>query len=135
MSKTKTKAALEAELKYVRKQQKANNFAAVLTHLITWVGISVLGFFLYRSVDALAGEQTTADIGLKLVGNLKLSEVFAYLFGGGGVAYGVQQKRLRKDEVERLQDRVIKLETAIDPKRSSSGLTDRSEESSQMEDR
>lgn len=124
-AKKPSRATLEAELDLYKRQNTSNNVAAVLNNLIRWAGVVGCTGFVYLAISELAGQKTTADIGLELLADIKLSEVFAYLFGGGGVVYGMRQKKLRKDTVERLQDRVRRLEKAHDPNRTSSGLTPR----------
>lgn len=127
MSRKPTRADLEAQLNQLRKQRNAGAVAAVLINLIRWSAVCVICYFGYLSIKSLAGESTTADIGIKLMGDIRLSEVFAYLFGGGGVAYGYRQKKLRQNTVERLQGRNQTLEEKLDPHRTSSGITPRGE--------
>jgi hypothetical protein len=47
----------------------------------------------------------------------------AVALGGGGCAWAAVERALRHRKVEALQGRIRELETAIDPNRSSSGLT------------
>jgi hypothetical protein len=131
--KTKTRAELEAELRWYRRQDNASNVAAVLNNAIRWGGVVACACFGYLSIQSLAGQATSANIGLDLVADVRLSEVFAYIFGGGGVAYGIRQRKLRGDTVERLQDRVRSLERQFDPNRTSSGLTERGDTNPQDE--
>ncbi len=86
---------------------------------MTWCG--------YLSISALAGHHTFADIGIRLLGNVSVNNGIAYLFGGGGIAYGVAQHRLKGSTVKALQGRIHHLETSIDPQRSSSQLTTQGE--------
>ena len=72
---------------------------------------------------AYAGKSTMADVALRLVADLQIDRAAAYIFGGGGVAYGLQQRRLLRRNIARLTPRAKELETRIDPDRSSSGLT------------
>lgn len=124
-AKKRTRAELEAELRLLKRQKTAGTLATVLNNLIRWSALSVIAYFAYRTVASLSGETTTADIGIKLFADVKLSEVFAYLFGGGGVVYGVRQRNLRGNTIERLQGRIKSLEKRLDPGRTSSGLTPR----------
>lgn len=73
--------------------------------------------------QSLAGKFTLADIGISFAGDIKLSESIVYLFGTGGVGYGLYQHRLRRKNIERLASRPIELEKLIDSTRSSSRLT------------
>lgn len=71
----------------------------------------------------LAGQITSANIALNVLGSLEVSVTLAWLAGGGGVAYGVSQNRLRKRTVKRLSSRLQELETHVDPRRSTSALS------------
>lgn len=76
-------------------------------------------------VHDLAGRYTFADIGIKFLGDFKISETFSYIFGGGGILYGQRQRKLRKDKVQELSLKKEQLEKIIDTQRSSSRLTSR----------
>lgn len=122
-AKKPSRADLEAELRVMRRQRNGGAVASVLNNLIRWAGVVAIAGFAYLSIESLAGETTNADIGIRFAGNIKLSEVFAFLFGGGGVAYGLRQRTLRKSTIDRLQERIRRLEENKDPSRTSSGLT------------
>jgi len=124
-AKKPTRAELEAEVRLLKRQKNAGAIATVLINLIRWSGLTLIAYFAYLTVASLSGETTTADIGIKLFADVRLSEVFAYLFGGGGVIYGARQRSLRRNTIERLQGRIKKLEKERDPGRTSSGLTQR----------
>lgn len=111
--------------KYSTVESVVNSLASVLNGMFKWGGIAAACGFLYLSIDTLAGQTTNADIGVRLLADVKLSEVFAYIFGSGAVAYGWRQRSLRKSTIERLQGRIRSLESILDPDRSSSGLTTR----------
>ena len=98
---------------------------SVLNAIIPWAGAGIVAFYLYSSVATLAGRYTFAQIGVSFLGDFKLSEAFAYLFGTGGVAYGLRQRKLRENNIERMAARLSAYETVQDPKRSSSRLTPR----------
>lgn len=121
--KRKSYEDLAAELKVLKRQKMGGGFASVINNMVLWGGICTIAYFTYKSIDSLAGQRTDANIGVVLLGSLKLSEVFAFLFGGGGVVYGWKERSLRKSTIERLQNRIKKLETSVDPNRTSSGLT------------
>jgi len=123
MSKKKTRAELETELRLLRKTRSINQWTSVLNNLITWGGCCGIAYCLYLTVSSLSGKTTDADIGLNLIGSIELSDVFMYLFSGGGLWYGLSQRSLRRQTVERLQDRIRVLERAVDERRTSSGLT------------
>ncbi|WP_144057448.1 hypothetical protein [Novipirellula maiorica] len=127
VKKNPSKAELETELRILRQQRRAGNVASVINNAIRWTGCGVIAYFLFKAIDSLSGQTTTADIGIGLVGQLELSDVFAILFGGGGAVYGARQKSLRQETVERLQLRIRELEENEDGSRTSSGLTPRGE--------
>ena len=64
-----------------------------------------------------------SQIGLSFIGDVKVPDAVAYIFGGSGVAYGFSERRLRYKKTERLAAHAIELEKVIDSKRQSSGLT------------
>jgi hypothetical protein len=59
------------------------------------------------------------------LGDFRISEGFAYVFGGGGVVYGMKHRKLHGDNLERMAGRIAELEKLLDAKRSSSRLTPR----------
>ena len=123
MSKKKSAAELRIENRLLRTQ---NNIAAITTifvSLIRIAGAVLIARYVYLAVASLAGKSTVSDIGIKFLGNLRVSEGLAGLFGGGGTVYGLAQRKLRRDTIERLQGRIKELEREHDPNRSSSNLT------------
>jgi len=125
LGKKKTRTELELELRLLRRQRRHEGAVAVLNNLIRWGGLVGLAYFAYRSVEVLAGGTTVADIGLKFLADVKISQLLSYTVAVGGGVYGWRQRKLRRDTVERLQGRIKELEKSIDPQRTSSGLTTR----------
>lgn len=121
----KTRAQVDAELNHLKATRKADGWVTVLQSLIRWGSIVLLAWFAYLSVKALAGQTTLADIGIDFLGKVEISVALAWAVGAGGTAYGWSQRKLRKDTVERLQERIEELEVTIDDQRSSSRLTKR----------
>ena len=102
---------------------------------VSWAG---LGFCVYWGAQTLiewSGQATVADLRLALSGSgwRDVVVLIAVLFGAGGLAYGRQRARLMRETVRRLGGPKKARETAIDPQRSSSGLT-RSGETPDEED-
>ncbi|HWE48160.1 MAG TPA: hypothetical protein VG273_00110 [Bryobacteraceae bacterium] len=93
--------------------------------LVPWAGAVLIAFIFYRSVQSLAGHYTFAQIGMNFLGDFKVSEGLAYVFGGGGVVYGIKHRKLHGDNLERMAGRIAELEKLLDSKRSSSRLTPR----------
>jgi hypothetical protein len=87
-----------------------------------WLGIAFLG---YKSVAALAGQTTNADLLFKIIANINVSYAISWTATAGAIVYGRVQKNLRQRAVERLATRNAELEKRLDPHRTSSGLTPR----------
>ena len=107
--------------------QKVITLGGVLQKAIPWIGIAVISYFGYLSIAALAGKTTVANFLFKLFGSIGVNAGVAYIFGGGGIVYGLLERRTRQKTVERLQSRVQELEKKRDPGRTSSKLTTRGE--------
>ncbi len=123
MSKKKTAAELRAENKLLRTQNIITSITTILSRLIAWGGVVLIARYAYLSVSALSGKITTSDIGVNFLGDVRVSEGLAWLLGIGGTGYGLSQRKLRRDTIERLQGRIKAMEKEHDPKRSSSNLT------------
>lgn len=93
--------------------------------VVPWTAAVLVALLFQRSVSSLAGQYTFAQIGVGFLGDFRISEAFAYIFGTGGVVYGIKRRRLHQDNVERTAQRISDLEKRLDPKRSSSRLTPR----------
>lgn len=96
--------------------------ASVIMEGIRWGGIVAIMYFFFRSIESLSGRTTVADVGIKFIADMKFSEVFAYLFGGGGMLYGLKQRQFARRKTEYLATRNTELEKRIDPNRTSSTL-------------
>lgn len=92
---------------------------------IQWGALVWISYLASSAIIALAGKHTFADIGVSILGNFTLSEGTAYVFGGLGVSYGLLQRRIRRDTVERITSRIQELERQIHPERTSSDLSPR----------
>lgn len=121
----KAKSDREYELHYAFAVRRVELIASAFNNFLRYGTIFSACWFAYLSIGSLAGQQTTADIGVNILGDLKLSDVFGVIFGGSAIVYGWRQRVLRRDTVERLQGRIRELERRIDPHRSSSMLTER----------
>jgi hypothetical protein len=93
--------------------------------VVPWTAAVLIALCFQKSVSSLAGRYTFSQIGVSFLGDFKISEAFSYIFGAGGIAYGIKRRRLQQDNVERTAPRISDLEKQIDPKRSSSRLTPR----------
>lgn len=130
MAHPRTERKSVARLEEQRLQYKAfrlTMWVPVVQNLIRWSGVVGAVFFGYRAVEALAGEATDASFAVHLLASEYAGHVLVALFGGGGIAYGWRQRKLRRDVVERLSTRIEAYETRLDGERGSSGLTRRGE--------
>ena len=123
----KTRAQLETELRQLKAAKLTDGFVTVARDLIQWVALAVIAYFVYLSVAALAGRETSADIGIQVLGTFNVSVALSWTVGLIGTMYGYSQRNLRRDTIERLQLRIVELERIIDDRRSSSRLTPRGE--------
>jgi hypothetical protein len=117
---TPTRAQLEYSLKFKR----TDAVATTIKQAIIWgclVGIARYG---YLSIAVLAGKQTFADIVMRVIANVKVSQWIAYLFGVGGVLYGVGERTLRRRTIRRITEDKNNLERKMHPGRTSSNLTE-----------
>lgn len=124
-NKKKTRADLEAELKSLRNARLSEGFVSVAKDIVRYGTLVLIVRYVYLSIDSLAGRQTLADVGFTILGNVNVSVVIAWGAGAAGLAYGWQQRKLRRDTIEYLQRRNIELESELDPNRTSSSLTPR----------
>jgi hypothetical protein len=111
------------ELRYRLHCRIVDMVGSAIQVLVPWGSAVAIAYFVYLSLRSLVGHYTFADIGLSFLGDFKISEGLAYIFGTGGVVYGVKQKKLRERNIERTAGRIKDYETAIDPNRTSSRLT------------
>lgn len=114
---------IESErLHLAHKQLRNETVAKVVIHALNWAGASILAACAYMSISALSGKTTSTDIGMNVVSDIKISDVFMALLTGSASVVAYRERKLRKSTTERLSGRIAKSETAIDPHRESSGL-------------
>ena len=124
-TRNKSKAELEAEIRFIKRSRIAEGVIQVSNNLIKYGALVWIFHEIYLMIESLSGKTTLADIGVSFLGNLKISVAVAWVSCIVGIIYGLKQKKLRKDTVERLQTRITELERELDVKRSSSNLTKR----------
>lgn len=90
---------------------------------IQWTALVFIAYFLYRSVDSLAGRNTLAELGFRVLGNLTVSRGIISLLAGSGWFYGLGQRALRRKAIERLAPAKNEVERRMDKNRTSSNLT------------
>lgn len=79
-------------------------------------------YFVTSCINRLAGAHTIADIGIRFLADVRVSEAIAWIFGASGVGYGAQQRSLRRRDTKQMGARLRRYEKQVDPGRSSSNL-------------
>jgi hypothetical protein len=122
-----TRADPKAENRYLWRRTRLEVVASLGHDLIRWTGAVLIAYFGYRTVSVLAGGTTAANIGIRFLADVRVSEAVAWLFGVSGVLMAFRERQLRRATVERMHGRIKTLEEQLDPGRSSSQLTPRGE--------
>lgn len=102
-----------------------NGIVTVVRTLIVWGSSAIIVFFAFRSLVAMAGTDTSANIVIEVIARLGLDRWAAYFLAFLGMLFGLRQNQLRQKAIERLNEYPAELEKRIDPSRSSSRLTTR----------
>ena len=87
------------------------------------IAFILIAYYLQNVLVAFSGKQTEASLSFSIITKLQVDRWFAYLFGAGGVGYGLVQQRLRQRNIRRLTAHTEVLERQMHPGRTSSGLT------------
>jgi p-aminobenzoyl-glutamate transporter AbgT len=111
------------ESDYVLSYKKIDSVTTVVREAIKWAGIVLIVRYGYYAIAVLAGHSTFADIVVRFLANVKVSDGILYLLAGGGIVYGVGQRYLRRRHIKHVVPAKNRLEEMLDPNRSSSGLT------------
>jgi hypothetical protein len=119
----KTAAELRAEVTALKRMGFGQTVGGVVITLINGGVIGWVAYMGYLIVLALAGQQTKAAIGIRILANVRLSAALGWGVGAGGAGYGLLQRRLKGRDVARLSGRIHELEMEKDPGRTSSRLT------------
>jgi len=134
-SKKKSKAVLEAENKFLRTGKLFDNIASVINNFIKYGGLTLMAFYVYKSIAILAGKETNADINIAAVlytsntaneTSLNWWSIFGiigFLVGALGALIGFNERRMRQNYIKYRPERYEYLEKKLDPDRSSSQLT------------
>lgn len=128
MAKNK-KPTMEEQVVGLKKFELFYDFAKTVVDAFKWVGTA---WIIYLIFNKIAGKNTQADINLRAIFDECSSDgyafgiiFFALFIAYLAIAYGRRESKLRKDTVEKLQNRIKELEVQLDPGRSSSMLTER----------
>jgi hypothetical protein len=122
MAKKKTRRELEHDLHIIRQSRVVEAIVTIVKNFLKYGTFMFVAWMGYLSVRCLAGQATFADVGLKVLGDIKVNAALGWVAGGGGIAYGLSQRKLRRQTIRRLQSRVSAYEKSLDEKRTSSKL-------------
>ncbi len=101
--------------------QKVDELFKTVRTLIRTGGWVFAAYYGWQAVGSLAGQNT--NVVLSLLADLKFT--ITIVLAGSAAAWAAIERVLRQRKVVEMQDRIIKLEKLIDPKRSTSGLSRR----------
>jgi len=113
------------EADFLLRAKKLEIIDTTVRLLIPWGSLILIAYWVHGDVVALSGKETLAQIGISFLGDIRVSDAFAYLFGAAGVGWGVAERNLRRRNIARLAEENKALEQMIDPERLSSNLTKR----------
>jgi hypothetical protein len=100
----------------------ADLIARIITSSIKWGALLGIAYFASRAIESLSGQTTLANFALNFLGDVKINQyVYLFLTGGGGI-WALNERRLRRNKVAELANRIKTLENLLDGKRSSSML-------------
>lgn len=116
-------ARLKEENRHARQVHIVEAITRLALVIVQWGGLVAISYMIYLGVRDLAGKHTITAI--NLVGDIKISDAVLTLLSGGGLVYGLRQRKLRRDTIERLSERVSSYEKRVDSSRTSSQLTKR----------
>ena len=119
------KSKRELELDYGFKFKCIDLLSQLILVGIPWGALVFIVYWVTGALAELSGKTTLAQLGISFFGNFTINTTIAYIVGIGGIGFGLTEKRLRRNAIERLQGRIQQLEEVRDPKRTSSKLTKR----------
>ncbi len=111
------------EADFLVRSKKLDLIDLAIRLMVPWGALVAIAYWIHADIVALAGKQTLAQIGLSFMGDIKISDAVAYVFGAAGAGYGMAERTLRRKTIARLADENRRLEQMVDPQRTSSNLT------------
>jgi hypothetical protein len=93
----------------------------------------IIAYFFYKSVEAMSGKTTVANLVMDWASSIKLNQWAAWVLATVAGAWGVGERRLRRRKTAELSERLKRFETVFDRRRSSSTLNPSGQP--QLEDR
>jgi hypothetical protein len=89
--------------------------AAITVHrVLPWLLAIVLLMLVRSTVSSITGQDTLTGAWLEFTSHIRVSRGFAFVFGGFGILYGLQQRNLRRAEERRLFQRLAELENRLE---------------------
>jgi hypothetical protein len=88
-------------------------------------GCVLIAYFAFRALESLGGQNTAVSLVVSLILDafVELKFVLIVTLAGSAIAWAVAERWLRYRKVKQMQERIKRLETLIDPRRTTSGLT------------
>ena len=111
------------EAEFLLRSKRLDIIEAAVRLAVPWGALVAIAYWVHADIIALSGKQTLAQIGLSFMGDIKVSDAVAYIFGAAGAGYGIAERTLRRKTIARLTDEGRRLEQMVDQHRTSSNLT------------
>ncbi len=70
------------------------------------VGVAIVYFGVYQTAHELANKTTSAELGIKFLGDAKPDQLVSYVTALVGLIFGLNAQRLRRNTTERLTNRI-----------------------------
>ena len=87
--------------------------------VLPWLLLVVALYALQDAVRTLTRQETPAGAWIALMGSVRATRFFAFVFGVSGMLYGLHQRNLRRAAISRLEGRIAKLEALVEGSTSS----------------
>lgn len=115
------------KLELATRERLIDRCSTVFLTLIRWGGSVWIMYYVFRTVESLAGKTTDAafdgHFDLRMLANRYMSQIIYSALGALGLLYGKKQNSLYKSTAKKLR-RMEALERKVDPQRTGSGLED-----------
>lgn len=90
------------------------DLVAIAVHrVLPWLLAIGLLMLARNAVSSITGQDTLTGSWLEFTSHIRVSRGFAFVFGGFGILYGLQQRSLRRAEEKRLYQRLAQLENRL----------------------
>jgi hypothetical protein len=121
----------ELELNHQYRMRRMQVVSSVFQKFFGFLCVFAICGCIYLSVRELAGKNTWADVGFRLLADLKVNRFVALMISwvltGGCVFWALGERSLRKRHIRRISAESSKMQERIDPNRRSSKLTTKGE--------